>query len=362
MYRNLGTYQPIALLLAQQPPFSRTVSVQRSAAAPLTLANPFPASFSSTTTFAVDPEYRAGDLRSSNVSVQYDLPASLTVIGAYFHDQGTHLMQAFLPNTYPAGAPNSCPTCPSGFVYLTSNGRSDRNAGSFTIRRRLYAGFTATLQYTLAKSNDDAATFSNTNVSPASLAVAQNWRDLGAEYGPSSFDQRHVVSVQAQYTTGVGVRGGTLADAWWGRLYKDWTVTAQIDAGSGLPLTPVVFAAVGGTGFVGVRPDLTGAPISPTAPGSYANPDAFIASAPGTWGNAGRNSIRGPRQFSMNMTFARVFRFPRRRTLEWRVSATNLLNRVTFASINTTVGSPQFGFPTVANPMRRIHANFVFRF
>ena len=362
VYRNLGTYQPIALMLAQQPPFLRTVSVQSSAASPLTLANPFPAAFSNTTTFAVDPEYRAGDLRSSNVSVQYDLPASLTVIAAYFHDRGSHLMQAFLPNTYPAAALNPCPGCPSGFVYLTSDGRSDRNAGTFTIRRRLYAGFTATLQYTLAKANDDAATFSNTSVSPASLAVAQNWLDLGAEYGPSSFDQRHLVSVQAQYTTGVGVRGGTLIDGWLGKLYKDWTITAQIDSGSGLPLTPVVFSAVGGTGFVGIRPDLTGASISPVSAGSYANPAAFVAPAPGTWGNAGRNSIRGPQQFSMNMTFARVFRFPRRRSLEWRVSATNLLNRVTFASINTTVGSAQFGLPTVANPMRRLHANFVFRF
>ena len=36
--------------------------------------------------------------------------------------KGSHLMQEFLPNTYPAGAVNPCPTCPSGFVYLTSNG------------------------------------------------------------------------------------------------------------------------------------------------------------------------------------------------------------------------------------------------
>ena len=57
---------------------------------------------------------------------------------------------------------------------------------------------------------NDAATFSNSTVSPGALSIAQNWLDLEAERGPSSFDQRHLLSVQAQYTTGVGVTGGTL--------------------------------------------------------------------------------------------------------------------------------------------------------
>ena len=38
--------------------------------------------------------------------------------------KGSHLMQEFVPNTYPLGAVNPCASCPSGFVYLTSNGSS----------------------------------------------------------------------------------------------------------------------------------------------------------------------------------------------------------------------------------------------
>ena len=41
IYRNTGVYQPIASLLAQQPPLSKTFSVENSAANPLTLANGF---------------------------------------------------------------------------------------------------------------------------------------------------------------------------------------------------------------------------------------------------------------------------------------------------------------------------------
>ena len=361
-YRNLGIYQPLALLLAQQPPFSRTFSVQNGPLTPLTLANPFPSSLPSTTTFAVDPDLRAGYAHSWQASAQRDLPASLTVILAYLGAKGSHLMQASLPNTYPDGAANPCSTCPSGFVYVTSAGSSLRNAAQFTIRRRLHSGLTASLQYTVAKSTDDAATFSSSAVTPRSLAIAQDWLDLEAERGPSSFDQRHLVAAQFQYTTGVGLTGGTLVDGVWGALLKDWTIGMQLTAGTGLPFTPVSFVAVAGTGFVGVRPHLTGVPPGPAPPGAYANPAAYTAPLPGTWGNAGRNSIRGPGQFSLDMSVARVFRLRGRLNLEGRVAATNVLNRVTFASINSVVSSPQFGRPTLANPMRRLQTTLRLRF
>ena len=57
-----------------------------------------------------------------------------------------------------------------------------------------------------------------------------------------------------------------------------------------------------------------------------------------------------------------MFRLRGRLNLEWRVAATNVLNRVTFATINTVIGSPQFGLPTVANSMRRIQSTFRLRF
>ena len=362
LYRNLGGYQSIGLMLAQQPPYSKSFSVQNTPATPLTLANPFSSGIPAAKTLDVDPSFRPGYAHSWTASVQKDLPASLTVIAAYFGDRGTHLMQASLPNTYPAGVVNPCSTCPTGFVFLTSGGTSLRNAGQFTIRRRLYAGFTATVQYTLAKSTDDAATFSNTTVTPGALAIAQNWLDLEAERGPSAFDQRHLLSVQAQYTTGVGVTGGTLVDGFWGTLYKDWTVTGQLTAGSGMPLTPIYFSAVAGTGVVGVRPSLTGVSTKPIDAGSYANAAAFVAPTPGTWGNAGRNSLRGPSQFSCDASLGRTFRLGGRLSLDYRIAATNLLNRVTFATISTVITSPQFGLPTVANQMRRLQMTFRLRF
>ena len=94
---------------------------------------------------------------------------------------------------------------------------------------------------------------------------AQDWRNLEAEWGPSSFDQRHQLTAQFQYTCGVGIGGGTLLDGLKGTLLKGWTVTAALNAGSGLPLTPVYLTSVQGTGVTGtIRPDVNGAidPVS----------------------------------------------------------------------------------------------------
>lgn len=129
-----------------------------------------------------------------------------------------------------------------------------------------------------------------------------------------------------------------------------------------MPLTPVSFSAVGGTGVVGIRPSLTGISTAPIAAGSYVNPLAFTAPAPGTWGDAGRNSIRGPAQFALDASVSRVFRLHGRLNLEWRIAATNVLNRVTFAAIDTVITSPQFGQPTLANQMRHLQMTLRLRF
>jgi hypothetical protein len=64
----------------------------------------------------------------------------------------------------------------------------------------------------------------------------------------------------------------------------------------------------------------------------------------------------------MDLSVARVFRVRTRVNLEWRLTATNVLNRVTFAAVDAIVGSPQFGQPTVANSMRAVRMTMRLRF
>ncbi|HYM25681.1 MAG TPA: carboxypeptidase regulatory-like domain-containing protein [Vicinamibacterales bacterium] len=363
IYRNTAVYQAMDLLLAQQPPLSTTLSIETSPARPLTLANGFPASPSNAIgTFAVDPNLRVGYAQNWQVLVQRDLPASLTMTATYLGAHGSHLLQEFLPNTYPAGAVNPCPACPAGFAYLTSSGTSDRNAVQLQLRRRLRNGLAASVQYTLAKATDDAAAaFAGASLGGAS--IAQDWLNPAADYAPSNFDQRHQVTANVQYTSGIGVSGGTLLDGIRGALFKGWTVTSQLTVGSGMPLTPIFLTTVPGTAVTGsIRASLTGVSTTDIASGTYANPAAYSAPAPGQWGSAGRNSIRGPSQFSLNAGAGRSFLFGDRLSLDWRIDATNILNRVTYSGVNAIVGSPQFGLPAQANVMRKLNSTLRLRF
>ncbi len=83
---------------------------------------------------------------------------------------------------------------------------------------------------------------------------------------------------------------------------------------------------------------------------------------PGSGATPGATRSPGRGQFSLDAGIGRTFLWGDRLNLDWRVNATNVLNRVTYAAVNTFVGSPQFGLPTVANPMRKIQASLRVRF
>jgi trimeric autotransporter adhesin len=148
-----------------------------------------------------------------------------------------------------------------------------------------------------------------------------------------------------------------------GSLVKGWTLTSQLTMGSGMPLTPIYLTSVSGTGITGtVRAGLTGAPLDERPDGYFLNPAAFTAPPTGQWGRAGRNSVNGPMQFALKSGLSRTFLLGERLNLDWRIDATNVLNRVTYASINTIVGSPQFGLPNRANQMRKLQTSLRLRF
>ncbi len=357
---DTSVYNAIARQMWQQSPLSTSLRVSNSILDPLTLANGFVGSPNITSdTFAIDPNFRLGYVQNWNFIVQRDLPFALQVVATYTGTKGTRAMQEFLPNTYPVGGVNPCPTCPSGFTYLTSNGNSTREAGVLQLRRRMRSGFTATLTYTYAHAIDDASL----GGSVGSALIAQNWLNLSGERGNSSFDQRHNLNLQMQYTTGLGLGGGTLLSGWRGAAFKEWTVATNVTAASGLPLSPIYSAAAVGSGVnQNLRPDYTGLSVYDAPAGLFLNPAAYTTPAPGTFGNAARNSIVGPSQFNMSLTMLRTFRMSDRMSLDVQATANNVLNHVTYPSWNTTLGSLQFGLPGSANGMRALTTNVRLRF
>ena len=370
---DTSVYQGIAIQMAQQAPFAKSLALQNGTACPLTLANGFePCSEATAQTFGVDPNFRVGYVHTWDLKVQRDLPGSLQMVATYVGIKGTRGVQEFLPNTNPPGAVNPCPSCPTGFVYLVSDGNSTRQSGSIQLRRRLHSGFTASLLYTFSKSIDDdsalggqgaVATSSTTDTQTQSApTIAQDWRNLSGERGLSNFDQRHLLTAQLQYTTGMGMSGGSLMTGWRGKLYKEWTVQTQITAGSGLPQTPLDTSVVVSGYSAFVRPSVTGESIYAAPPGLFLNPAAYKAPPLGQWGDARRNSITGPSQFSLDAAMVRTFRLPEKMNLDLQIAASNLLNHVTYSAWQNSITNTQFGLPAAANEMRSLQTSLRLRF
>jgi len=376
LYNDTSVYQSFAYQMAtqhgtQQTPLSTSLNVSNSPACRFTISNPFSVPCSTTTPdgFAIDPNFRVGYAQLWNLSVQRDLPGSLQMVVSYLGIKGTRGMQEFLPNTAPPGATNPFAGYPVGYRYLTSNGNSTREQGVVTLRRRLRSGLAAGLTYTYSKSLDDDYALGGqgpVTSGGSSSQIAQDWQNPSGQRGLSTFDQRHVLSANAQYTTGMGIGGKTLMSGWKGLAYKEWTVQTTISVASGTPETPIYGgASVTGTGVTGaIRPNLTGvSPYSGLSTGHHLNLAAYSVPS-GQWGNARRDSITGPNQFSLNASMDRTFRLHARYNLETRLDATNVLNHVTYSGWNTTYipNSPQFGAPASANGMRSMSITMRLRF
>jgi hypothetical protein len=361
IYYNTSVYNQVASNMAQQPPFAQVLSATNTVSSPFSLENGFLAGGSGmlTSTYAIDPNYRIGYAQTWNLSVQRDLPWSLFATAGYLGTKGTRLDQQFIPNSVAPGATES--VLLHNYIYETSNGNSIYHAAQFQLNRRFHSGLMTRASYQFSKSIDNAGTGGR---GQGNTPVAQNWLDLSAERGLSSFDARHNLSMQVQYSTGMGTAGGTLLSGWKGVVVKDWTIASGINLRSGTPFTATAGgnrSQVSGTAVANtLRADATGELVE--MPGMLFNTAAFGLPAAGQWGNAGRNTIPGPTVFSLDGSLGRAFRFGERRSADLQVQAQNMLNRVTISNWGTVVGSSTYGLATAAAPMRKITINLRFRF
>ncbi|MDQ6701249.1 MAG: TonB-dependent receptor, partial [Acidobacteriota bacterium] len=364
---NGSIYSQFPSRLASQPPFARTATLTTSLARPLTIENGFAAvpSESITNSYAIDRNYRVGYAQTWNFSIQEPLPHSLVLELGYLGTKGTRLDIQRLPNRAAPGSPLTAEQRrqignATGFTFDTSEGNSIYHAAQVRLNKRFSRGLSANAFYVYSKSIDNASTLGG-----GAAVVAQNDRDLRAERGLSSFDQRHVLTVSYILTSPVGenglLRGGGKTE----RILKDWTINGGVTASSGVPFTARVLgnqADTGGTGSVGSgRADATTLPV--TSGSGFFNPAAFAIPIPGRFGDAGRNTIPGPGRLSFNLSFGRSFRLKdERRRIEFRVESQNFTNHVNFSSLNTVVNASNYGLPLATLPMRTVTANLRLRF
>ena len=84
----------------------------------------------------------------------------------------------------------------------------------------------------------------------------------------------------------------------------------------------------------------------------FFNTSVFVVNAPGTFGNSGRNILRGPRFFNTDFSVLKDTRITERTTFQFRAEFFNLFNNVNFNNPNTTRTSGNFGRITSAKDPR----------
>ena len=236
------------------------------------------------------------------------------------------------------------------------------NALTLRLRKRFTHGIAGGITYTLSKAMDDTAA-----IGGGAMVVAQDDRNLGAEWGLSSFDQRQRLNGDFTYELPFG------PDARWATrgiaaaLLEHWTWNISAQFASGNPFTARIAAAstdvAGGTNGT-LRADYTGSPIALADPttGAWFNTAAFSTPAAGTYGTAARNTIIGPGISTMNMRVTRTIPFDRTRALSIDLSASNVFNTAQYSTIDTYVNSPTFGQVIAARASRRVQLLFRLRF
>jgi trimeric autotransporter adhesin len=360
---NLGVYGTIAQKLAGQPPFAVTATGLGTAIVPLPLTNAFGSVDPSETTnsYGIDAAYQLGMAQIWNVDVQRELPRNLTVNAGYTGTRGSDLDIQRAPNRNPDGTLRISGVQP--FLWESSEGHSTLHALSLRARKRLARGVAFGGAYTWSRAYDNAS-----SIGGGGATVAQNDRDLEAEWGRSSFERRHSVTADYSIELPWG-RGRRWLDAagWKTAIFGGWSWTGNVTAQSGGPFTPRVTGSFRdvATGVNGtLRADYNGQPVAVSDPTvqRFFNTAAFGIPAAGLFGTAARNMITGPDFSNTNMSLSKNVTFARSRGMSIRVQANNVFNSVQFSTIDTVVNSPTFGQIIGVRPMRSVQLIMRFRF
>lgn len=372
---NLGQYRSMVQQLAYQPPFSTTQTNSATSFVPgalnfqcaflgvgsqsagCTLPS---ASTAITNNYGVEKNYRLGYVQMWNLNVQRELRPSLLLNVNYSGSKGTALDMVRAPNRGPDGLliANVQP-----FLWETSQGFSILHAGSISLQKRMTNGFSLGGRYTYSKSIDNAS-----SIGGGAVVVAQNDLDLAAERGLSSFDQRHKLTANFYYELPFGTGRHWMTNP--GIVQKiigDWTWSGDATLASGIPFTARIigdFNSVAQGVSGSLRANYNGLPISVSDPTvlQWFNTAAFSIPAPGTFGDAGRNTIEGPGTILVDFALAKNFPIRDMMAFEVRAEASNVFNHANFTGIDTTVNSPTYGQVISVGSMRKMQILTRFRF
>jgi hypothetical protein len=219
-----------------------------------------------------------------------------------------------------------------GINMVNNGGNSNYNGLQASLRATAWKHLTFNGSYTYSHALDiiDGQLFNN----------IENPNNPHYSYGTAGYDRRHIAVFSFVYDVPIFQNSGRFAKA----MLGGWTIAGVAMMQSGTPLN--VNAGNDNLGLGGNttnHADLVG-PISyPHTFQHWFTGSAFAQPAALTWGDAGRNTVKGPGRDNWNMSLYKTFQFTERAGLELRFDSFNTWNHTQFTGVDTGLFSGTFG-------------------
>jgi hypothetical protein len=312
-------------------------------------------------TYGYPNNYHRGYEEAWNLEVQRDLGHNWNLQLGYV---GTHMVRGaeFINFNagYPGGGNAGTPLYAqfSNPSAMTINGPmtgGNYNALQTQLTRHV-AGGQVGIVYTYSKTIDNDDTEANTNVTWA------YYQDLRRNRALAGFDRTHNLEMYAVYSSPFGKGQKWLTTGAGGKILGDWNLTPVLTRLSGTP-----FSVTTSGSFCNCPGNTqTADQVEPTvnilgghgANSPYFDPLAFypVSGTSNTgvtytprFGTTGRNIVRGPGFFNINLSLVRDFNLTERFKLQFRAEAYGLTNTANFANPATTVSNAKFSGGTITS-------------
>jgi outer membrane receptor protein involved in Fe transport len=259
-------------------------------------------------------------------------------------------------------------------TYSFNGGKSRYHSFQTKFDWRLGRDMTLLSSLTLSQTKDNGAgSLENPN---GNFPAPQDFRNLDADFGLSSYHEPYnsTTSFVIDLPFGNGRRymsnASKLADA----ILGGWMIAGINTVAPGemvtLTYTPLASQVVSGIqqdfrGANNYRPNVSGDPLVPEGERTYSNwlsrTTVLAPTDPSQpFGNAPRNSVRGPLRWQVDMVMSKRFDIPWSSNggFEFRVEAFNLLNRTNFRAPNGNRSAGAYGTITTTYDPRILQFGF----
>jgi hypothetical protein len=263
----------------------------------------------------------------------HDFVGTLSYVGS----KGTHLLTTSYINVInPLTGTRLYP----GFgqvEYRGNDNNSSFNGLQASLHRSFTRGWLVSANYLWSHEIDDGSLGGGNSDFPENVACRPCERASG------DFDARHVFNATSVYQLPFGAGKRFLSEPGILRsLFGAWDLTTIITARSGLPVNVTVdrtaAAVPDGNVTSPQRPNLVpGVPLL-LSDGGF-NAEAFTVPAPGTFGNAPRNLLRGPGIWQSDLGIAKHIPVTESVQVQLRAEVFNLFNHAQYASPQANISN-----------------------